>query len=102
MTPVGAMQLAVALPAAAQTKAVNKLGAKHRLALTGTPVENRLGSYVSIALDASNLPRVKSYQARHRGDVSWAYHSSRSCSAWPSLLTHAKARSTNLAVRSAC
>lgn len=29
-------------PKAAQTKAILKLGAKHRLALTGTPVENRL------------------------------------------------------------
>ncbi len=29
-------------PVAAQTRAVNKLRARHRLALTGTPVENRL------------------------------------------------------------
>ena len=29
-------------PKAAQTKAILKLEAKHRLALTGTPVENRL------------------------------------------------------------
>jgi SNF2 family DNA or RNA helicase len=29
-------------PKAAQTKAINKLPARHRLALTGTPVENRL------------------------------------------------------------
>jgi SNF2 family DNA or RNA helicase len=35
-------------PAAAQTKAVNKLRARHRLALTGTPVENRLMDLWSI------------------------------------------------------
>jgi len=35
-------------PAAAQTKAVNKLQARHRLALTGTPVENRLMDLWSI------------------------------------------------------
>jgi SNF2 family DNA or RNA helicase len=35
-------------PQAAQTKAVNKLRARHRLALTGTPVENRLMDLWSI------------------------------------------------------
>lgn len=35
-------------PKAAQTKAVRKLPAEHRLALTGTPVENRLGDLWSL------------------------------------------------------
>jgi SNF2 family DNA or RNA helicase len=35
-------------PKAAQTKAILKLEAKHRLALTGTPVENRLMDLWSI------------------------------------------------------
>ncbi|MCF8015656.1 MAG: DEAD/DEAH box helicase, partial [Chromatiaceae bacterium] len=35
-------------PKAAQTKAVYKLPAEHRLALTGTPVENRLGDLWSL------------------------------------------------------
>ena len=44
-------------PEAAQTRAILKLVAPHRMALTGTPVENRLRrSLVHLQLPASGLP----------------------------------------------
>jgi superfamily II DNA or RNA helicase len=54
-------------PASAQTKAVLKLGAEHRLALTGTPVENRLLDLWSIFnfLNPGYLGRRSHFRQRY-------------------------------------
>lgn len=51
-------------PAALQTQAIKKLKAKHRIALTGTPVENRLSELWSIMdfLNPSFLRSAKAFQ----------------------------------------